>query len=542
MSTGLFREFRKDTFKFGLYSHIPKALQDLVHYVNKEILIGVSPGTKWVIEAGDSLKLRFLQTGKLEHTISKFNRFSFTNDDHYLVYSYEDSLYALSLQTGKILTSVSGCTLYYFTRERQVGYWFRSDTEERVIFLTNLFSPFKFLSVYPVKNSVVGNSIAAIFLSIDTVMSVSPDSMVTLWQITTSADKEDITFVSGSSLSAFGLPKLSVKKCVTSPEGKLIAFHQGSMVQLYSFSESGVKFLDPVFESACEFTFACFAFSSDNTSLLFCIQDSKVYPHFYMWDVEKIVISASFKSPGLVTGECCCPSSSKRKLILCGEYQIEIWEYSKRPRLFTRLAVEKPSNNVKFSQCTVSLDNHLLACYIANTVIMYNLHASNINCSKRVLRGHLGRIEYCRFLKVNCYLISYGVDGMVFLWDLTEWKAVGFARITQAMDSIVSMAVSPEEDKAVCFTSSGRVCVIKLCELGSVLPLKSFTAQVKGGVGTAETSLPPLEQTTLASQIPTPPIEDDMAEAMSSSDSEGDFLDLLVRTRSLGRVRFRLIK
>jgi len=41
------------------------------------------------------------------------------------------------------------------------------------------------------------------------------------------------------------------------------------------------------------------------------------------------------------------------------------------------------------------------------------------------------------------------------LWDLGEWKAVAFAKIAQGRESIVSMALSAEVDKAVCLTSSG---------------------------------------------------------------------------------------
>ena len=209
---------------------------------------------------------------------------------------------------------------------------------------------------------------------------------------------------------------------------------------------------------------------------------------------------------------------------MCSEYEIvEIWEYAEHNcRCLTRFAVGKPYNNVKFSQCTVSLDNQFLVCCIADVILVYNLHSSCISSSKQVLRGHLGRIEFCQFLKVNRFLISYGVDGMVFLWDLTESKAVGFAKVTQGQESILTMAVSPEEDRAVCFTSSGRVCVIKLCELGSAMPLKTLTAPVKDEVETTKTNLQPREQIPSAFQILPSSVEDDMAEAMSSSDSEGD--------------------
>ena len=61
---------------------------------------------------------------------------------------------------------------------------------------------------------------------------------------------------------------------------------------------------------------------------------------------------------------------------------------------------------------------------------------------------------------------------MVFLWNITESKAIGFMRIVHGREKIVSMAVSPEDDRAVCFLSSGRVCVITLGKLECALSCK----------------------------------------------------------------------
>ena len=527
VSTGWFREFHDETFKFGVYTNIPKGFQNLVYDVNGEICICVSPEIKWIMEAGDSLRLISLQTGnrdrhfihhgKPEYIISKFTRFSFTNDDRYLVYSCEGSLHALSLQTGAVLTSVTGGNLYCFTRERQFGYLFRSETEETTIFLTNLFSPFKFISLSPMNKSVERNSIAAVFRTRDTVMSVSSYCVVTLWQAST------LAFVCKWSLTVSGLQDLALhaKNCFLSSNGKLIAIHHGTKIILCSLGESKVEFLCSVLESECEFTVACFAFSADNTVLLFCVQDhdNRSELLFHLWDIQNKVVSASFKPPGILEADCCCLSSNKR-IILCGEYQIEIWEYADHNcRFLTNLAVQKPYNSVKFSFCTVSLDNEFLVCCFADVILVYRLHASNINSSKRVLRGHLGRVEFCQFLKLNRYLISYGVDGMVFLWDLSEWKAVGFGRIAQGRESIVSMAVSPDEDVAVCFTSSGRVWGIKLCNLDSALSLKCLSAPVIGKLPTDKTSQQIPVDVTSATQILTS-IDHDTTESLSSSDSE----------------------
>lgn len=216
-------------------------------------------------------------------------------------------------------------------KERQFGYLFRSDTEERAILLTSLFNPFKFLALSPVNSSNVGKSIGAIFCSSNTVLSVSSDSKITSWE--TTANKEGIAFICESLLTEPGVQSLPVKNCLLSSDGRLIAIHQKTKVDLYSFEDNAEekKFLHTVYESKCEFTVACFAFSVDSTLLLFCIQDSRRYPRLYVWDVHQKVMAASLKSPGLLTIECCCFSWDKRLVILCGDYDrgIRWWHLSK---------------------------------------------------------------------------------------------------------------------------------------------------------------------------------------------------------------------
>ena len=393
--------------------------------------------------------------------------------------------------------------------------------------ISNVFSPFKFIPLSLGKPSVVRKSVALFFHSSEAFISVGSDLEISLWQ--TTKDKEGLVFTFQSILTTAVPLELRVEKCILSPDGKLMAIHHhGKKVELYSFAEPKLMtFLFVLFEAECEFSIPCGIFSTDSTLLLFCIQDRRKYPHFFVWDVERKVLSASFKSPRLLSVECCCLSSNKKKLILCGDYEIEIWEYDERPRrLLTRLGVERPYNSVKFSQCAFSSDDHFLVCCIANRILVYSLHCPDVNSSKRVLGGHLGRIEFCRFLKVNHYLISYDVGGIVFLWDIGESKAVGFAKIAQEKESIITMAVSPEEETAVCFISSGRVCVIRLCELGCSLPLKQLTPPIKDEVEVAETSLQLAEEITSKSQIPTSSTEhDDMAEDMNISDSEEDMYE-----------------
>jgi len=455
----------------------------------RDSLLCVSPEKKWIVQGNPFDEIRLLRTGIEQQHVQELNSsmffvekhvltdvvcFTFTNDDLYFVYfAALRSLHALSLQTGTVFTSVSGSKLFYFTRERQVGYLFRSGTEEISIFLTSLFCPFKFFELSPVKTSVIGKSIATTFSSSGTIMSISSESMTSRllfsdYGIALMSELPELLLVRSSE------PVLQT--CLISSDGKLVAYQQGNKIMLHRFAHFRV---DPWILLAKDSAFTVvFTFSADSTLLIFCIQDGINKPHFYAWDVQKVKeISDPFKFPGLLTVECCCLSSDKRKLILCGKYEIEIWEYDKHPcRLLARTGVERFYTDVKISQCTVSSDSELLVCCVANIIILYNIRVPDIHSSKRILRGHLGRIEFCKFLKVNRFLISYGIDGMVFLWDLDKTKAVGYARLAQGQENIVSMAVSPEEDKAVCFTSCSRVFVIKLCNLECALSSKFLLA------------------------------------------------------------------
>ena len=403
---------------------------------------------------------------QLKHVVRGVRHFSFTIDGHHFVYSTEEgSLHAFCLQTGNVFTSVSGSNLFYFTRERQVGYLFQRGTEERAVFLSNLISPLKFLSLSSVlKISVVRKFTTSILSSSDTIKSVSSDSSVFLWRIT----DQGVYFMSQSSIAGF-----HHHTCVPSPNGNLIAFHRGNEVGLHNFREEEPRI---VFKRDHSFT-VVFAFSADSNILHICIQESMERPCFYLWDLEKKVLSRIFELPRLQNVECFCISPDGRKLILCRECEIEIWEYDKQLtyRSVMRTGVKRPYHSVEFSQCAISSDGELLVCCFADTVYLFRLCVPEILSSMQLLLGHLGRIQFCKFLKVSRYLITYGVDGVVILWDLSEVKAAKaatFARITQSQENIISMAVSPEEDRAVCFTSCGRVCLIELRRLENALPSK----------------------------------------------------------------------
>ena len=530
--------------KSDFYTHFPKGFLNLF---NNDVPLSVSPEKKWYIKGSISGEVCLVQTRiqreslrnynftKDEHNITGIFSFTVTNDDLLAVYlstkyslrnlslprgnvfksvysPTENSLHAMCLQTGKVFTSVSGSNFVLFKKEKQVGYLFRSGGEEKVVFLRNLFSPFKFFRrsrFGPVK------TMAAMFSASHTVTCISSSSVVTFWNFKNDDDIAIFDFMSSFSLSS-SPSKFALRhpKCVFSPDGKLISVQYENKITLHNVSKSE-RFHCTVIEDKFGVMDACLYFTADSGLLFVCIQDDFKGPHFYVWDVRKQAMLESFESPGLLqTIDCFCLSSDMGKLILSSYYEFEIWKFQKHPCcLLKRVEVGSFYNPVRFSQCAVSLDNEFLVCCIANLIFVYNLSLVNIHSSRQILRGHLGKIEFCRFLKVNRYLISYAIDGMVFLWDVAESKAIGFVRIAHGEEKIVSMAVSPEEDEAICFSSADRVCVLNLCRLECALSSKFLTVPPKGMVDTSQVRLQPGEEIPSRDNVPHSSYEDDVSDA-----------------------------
>ena len=280
-----------------------------------------------------------------------------------------------------------------------------------------------------------------------------------------------------------------VTKSQFSPDGKLIVIYESTKILLYrdmlACTGHGGKCPDSIFETNGEFVVLHFTFSADSTLLLVCIRRSSGVS-FFVWKVWKKVLPASFDSPELTSEDCCCCfSSNNTELIVCSEFCIEFWDHSSHPcRLLRRVQTGVAYTEVyKLTHCAVSPESDLLAYCIADRIFLFSLETSTDQLILQLPRAHLGKVEFCQFLRGNRYLISYGVDGTVFLWDLSEWKAVGFAKIAQGRENIVSMAVSAEGDKVVCLTSFGRLNVVKACGLKDAiltkLPLPKGTGSEK---------------------------------------------------------------
>ena len=261
-----------------------------------------------------------------------------------------------------------------------------------------------------------------------------------------------------------------MRKGQFSQGGKLFVTHQGTKILLYRIMLGSDK-ASTVFEANEEFIVLHFTFSADSTLLLFCVRRSNDLS-FFVWNVQKKVISASFDSPELMCEDfCCCFSldeeGNNKEVIICTEFHIEFWDHTSRPCFLLRTVESNVPYTIadKFTCCTVSPKNDLLAYCITDRILLCPLKTSTDQSIRQLPRAHKGKVEFCQFLRGNRYLISYGVDGTMFLWDLSEWKAVAFAKIAQGRESIVSMAVSAEGDKVVCVTSFGRLNIIKPCGL-----------------------------------------------------------------------------
>ena len=467
------------SFKSDFVMHFPEGFLNLLR---NEFSRCLSPRKNWLVDLSVNNHLvltripqkslsylipRYFFSTKDEHNITGISHVTFTNDDRLALYSsMGNSLHAVCLQTGKVFTSVSGCSFVLFKREKQVGYLFRSSGEEKVVFLKDLFSPLIFFQFYVRKFGSM-NTTAAMFSSSHIVTCVNSSSGFSLWKFKEDNDIAFFEIITSYRLSYSLHTLVPSPKYVFSPDGKYIAVQQHDKITLHGVEESQ-KYRCVVFESKFGVMDALLHFSADSSLLFVCIQVD-TNPHFHVWNVRKQTVSESFKSPkGLVfTVHCFCISSDMSYLILCGGYnEIEVWEFKKFPLCFLiRTGVETFYWSVKLCLCIVSQGNELLVCCIANLIYVYKLTGANIHSSRQILCGHRCKIEFCRFLKVNRFLISYDIDGMVFLWNIMESKAIEFARMARGEENIVSMAVSPEEDRAVCFLSSGRVSKMNLCQL-----------------------------------------------------------------------------
>ena len=284
---------------------------------------------KWIaVKYGDDIKLferkrkkhQLFDYGKPAYVISDVVDFAFANCSNALVYvTVDKSLRALYLQTGTILSSVSGLWPLYYA-PKQVAYVFRAKDMERIICMRDFTICLLLHNLIPSHAAPVGVTFSPAGIT----LSLWSDATLTCSEITD--DDGPFSFITDYSLrdpsQVNGVPH--VKTCTFSQDGRLIATHQGTKILL--FSEA--CFLCAVFEEEYDFNVSCLTFSADGTLLFYCIERTNTFARCYLWDVQKRKVSASFVARQLLSVDSGCLSSDKSKLIVCGELYVEIWEYA----------------------------------------------------------------------------------------------------------------------------------------------------------------------------------------------------------------------
>ena len=398
------------------------------------------------------------------YVVEEVTNFAFTSSSDFVVFVQRGvpCFQALSLQTGAILSCVSGFSPVFHIPSQQVGFVFCAGSEKSIFPLVDFLGlSLKGYLVLPTVSSTgspsgitftPGGNIFYLFsnLMLSVLIRNGDGSLAT--------NCTPLTYPDG----------FVVENCALSRRGNLIAISQKASI----FLSRDRNFDCTVFEESADIgcQVSCLIFSHDSTLLLYCVERRNSKAEVCFWNVSQKKLSCCFLASQIVSINCCCFSPDNSMIILCGEMRVEIWEDFQCSR--QRLKMEKElillyQSNEKFHYCSVSSGNEVLVCCIANDVLLCSLCSPAKESFCRLLHPHLGQIQFCQFLRKTRYLISYGIDGVVFLLDLYEGKAVAFAGVAEREGIIEGMSVSSMEDEVVCLTCRGRVIMIKLHGLKS---------------------------------------------------------------------------
>ena len=124
---------------------------------------------------------------------------------------------------------------------------------------------------------------------------------------------------------------------------------------------------------------ACVTFSSDDSLILFCITKIDEDQYFYIWNVKTSTLTGPLCLDGSVHFgvhvDSCCFFSDSSKLFFCNAFSVLILEHEAKnaavKTLQKRYINSHPSDIC--SHCTVSCDDKLLACCIANKIVIYSV-------------------------------------------------------------------------------------------------------------------------------------------------------------------------
>ena len=398
------------------------------------------------------------------HVIKHVEAFAFTCNSDFVVYIQEEGecFQALSLQTGSILSCDSGFSpSFLIVPSEQVGFVFCAGSEKSFVPLSEFLVSWALSDylVLPVVTSTWSPS-GITFTFGGNISYLSSNLMLCV--VTRNGDG---AFVTSAKWAPLKHPDgCKVENCALSRKGNSIAISQKASIFLFNNQAFHCTVFKESEDIGCQVS--CLMFSHDGTLLLYCVERRNRRAEVCLWNVEKHKPSSCVFASTLVSINCCCFSPDNSMVILCGELRVEIWEdvLCSRPRLkmvkeLTRLY---PIYE-RFHYCSVSSGNEVLACCIMDDVLLYSLSSpgeESFYC--RLPPAHLGQIQFCQLLRESSYLISYGIDGAVFLWDLVQEKAVAYVRVAEGEESITGMSVSSTEDEVVCLTSLGRVIMIEL--------------------------------------------------------------------------------
>ena len=403
------------------------------------------------------------------HVIKNADAFGFTCSSDFVVYVQKEGrrFEALSLQTGATLSCVSGLSPLFHEPTQQAVFVFRARSDERIVFLSDF--PLSSLKRVRFWSSSVSPSEVTFTLR-GNILCLFSNSMLSVL-----VRNGDGSFATNRAPLTYPL-KCGVTQwpCIEnwalSRQGNSVAISQKACIFLFCDYNLHCTVFKESEDSGCQVS--CLIFSHDSKLLLYCVERRNSQAEVCLWDVLQKKPSFCFLASKLEFINCCCFSADDSMAILCGDLRVEIWEDVLCSRQCLKTVIEMDEiwpyrADDRFHCCSVSWKNELLACCIADDVVLCSLCSPAKASFRRLPQAHLGQIQFCQFLREARYLISYGIDGRVFLWHLYEGKAAAFARVTERDESIKGMSVSSMEDEVVCLTSLGRVITIKLHGLKS---------------------------------------------------------------------------
>ena len=412
------------------------------------------------------------------HVINDVEAFAFTCDSDFVVYVQKEGrcFQALSLQTGSILSCDSGFILVFDIKQSpQVGFAFRAGSEEAIVSLSDFLVSSVLRKFWVLRGITSTGSPSGITFTLGGNISYLSSNLM-LCIVTRNGDG---SFVTSAKWAPLKYPDgCEVENCALSRKGKSIAISQKASIFLFDNHAFHCTVFKESEDIGCQVS--CLMFSHDGTLLLYCVERRNSKTEVCLWNVDQQKLSSCFFASTLVSINCCCFSPDNSMVILCGELRVEIWEdvLCSRPclKMVKELTRLYPIYE-RFHYCSVSSGNEVLACCIMDDVLLYSVSSpgeESFYC--RLPPAHLGQIQFCQLLRETSYLISYGIDGAVFLWDLVQKKALAYAKVAEGEETIIGMSVSSTEDEVVCLTSLGKVIMIELQGLkGVAMPSQTPT-------------------------------------------------------------------